>query len=100
MRSIGLKSGAVFLFLQIGATGSVALAGDDLNSGQSYYAGLTCGQLWYERNKIFASRGHCFSTRQGRNAFPNSCFPPYGKLPNHLKRTVSLIKKWERRRGC
>ena len=35
-------------------------AGDDTNSGTNYYAGLSCGQLWLERNKIFASKGHCF----------------------------------------
>jgi YARHG domain-containing protein len=76
-------------------------AGDDSGMGTNYYAGLNCGQLWYERNAIFASKGYCFKSKRGQAIFgQKSCFPPYGKLPGHLRRVVNEIKGWERRRGC
>jgi YARHG domain len=77
-----------------------AHAGDDSNSGQNYYAGLNCNQLWYERNAIFASKGYCFKSQRGIATFGKSCHPPYGELPDNLRRVVKEIKGWERRRGC
>ncbi len=64
------------------------------------YAGLTCGQLWYERNAIYAQYGHCFKTDQAINAFGPACFPPYGRLPPHAQSLVNEIVAWERRKGC
>lgn len=64
------------------------------------YAYMSCGQLWYARNAIYASKGYCFQTVQGQQAFPNSCFPPYGKLNKWEANQVSQIKYWERRKGC
>lgn len=77
-----------------------AQAGDDYDSGQNYYATLGCGQLWYERNRIFAEHGYCFKSQRAINTFGPACFPPYGKLPSNLKGVVKEIKSWERRRGC
>ena len=51
------------------------------------YRGLSCGQLWYERNAIFAQYGYCFKTDQAINAFGRACFPPYGRLPPHARRS-------------
>ncbi len=91
----------VFVGLQLlgGHLGTVQ-AGDDSGSGTSYYAGLSCGKLWYERNAIFASKGQCFKTNRAIATFGKACFPPYGRLPGHLSRVVKEIKRWERRKGC
>lgn len=64
------------------------------------YGHLSCGQLWYERNAIYAQYGHCFQTSQGIAAFGRGCFPPYGRLPPHAQSTVGEIMSWERRKGC
>jgi len=64
------------------------------------YAYMSCGQLWYARNAIYASKGYCFQTAAAQQAFPNSCFPPYGKLNKWEANQVSQIKYWEARKGC
>lgn len=66
---------------------------------------LDCNDLWYERNRLFAQYGRCFTTKPGRNAFhnsryPNVCQPPYGKLPAGAKVDVAAIQRVERRKGC
>ena len=75
-------------------------AGDNTNSGTNYYAGLSCGQLWFERNKLFASKGYCFKSSRAIATFGRRCYAPYGKLPNHLRRVINEIKGWERHRRC
>jgi hypothetical protein len=87
-RSAGLALAAAGLFIEA-APASAA-----------NYAGMSCGQLWYSRNAIYASKGFCFQTAQGQQAFPNSCFPPYGKLNKWEQNQVSQIQYWERRKGC
>ena len=74
-------------------------AGAPIASAQDY-AGLSCGQLWYERNSIFARYGHCFRTQQAIAAFGRACFPPYGRLPPGAQSRVNEITYWERRKGC
>lgn len=64
------------------------------------YSQMSCGELWYARNAIFAAKGYCFKSARGRNAFGAGCFPPYGDLNARERRTVAAIKQWERRRGC
>ncbi|PLX34824.1 MAG: hypothetical protein C0605_12375 [Hyphomicrobiales bacterium] len=61
---------------------------------------MSCNDLWYARNSIFARNGHCFKTRRGRNAFGAGCFPPYGRLGRADQRQVDDIRYWERRYGC
>ena len=61
---------------------------------------LSCGQLWYERNAIFARYGHCFQTEQAINTFGRAYFPPYGKLPPNAQSRVHEITAWDRRKGC
>ena len=63
-------------------------------------AGLSCGQLWYERNSIFAQYGYCFQTPQAIAAFGTRCHPPYGRLPPYAQSRVNEIIAWERRKGC
>ena len=83
----------------VAVVSSTASAGDD-DSGQSYYAGLSCQQLWYERNAIFARNGYCFSSPRAIAAFGKGCKPPFGELPSNLKSVVQEIKQWEAYRGC
>jgi hypothetical protein len=78
----------------------LGLIGGPLPVKAQDYGGLSCGQLWYERNAIFAKYGHCFKTEQAINAFGRACFPPYGRLPPHAQSTVNEIIAWERRKGC
>ncbi len=63
-------------------------------------SGMTCEQLWYERNAIYAAKGYCFKTQRARNVFGRGCFPPYGKLTPAEQRRVNNIEQWEVYQGC
>lgn len=63
-------------------------------------SGMTCEQLWYERNSIYAAKGFCFKTQRARNVFGRGCFPPYGKLTPAEQRRVNNIEQWEVYQGC
>lgn len=80
------------------ATG--ARAGDPDDSGVDYYAQLSCDQLWYERNAIYARHGYCFKKSRAIATFGRGCKPPYGQLPGNLQNVVRDIQAWEKRRGC
>ena len=80
------------------ATG--ARAGDPDGGGVDYYSQLSCNQLWYERNAIFARHGYCFEKPRAIATFGHGCKPPYGKLPSNLSAVVRDIRGWEKRRGC
>ncbi len=43
-------------------------------------AGMSCDQLWYARNQIYAREGFCFKTDRARAVFGPGCFPPFGAL--------------------
>ncbi len=64
------------------------------------YSRWSCGDLWYERNSIYANKGYCFKSNRARRVFGPNCFPPYGRLAPHEERRVAEIKRWERRFGC
>lgn len=61
---------------------------------------MSCNQLWYERNKIYARNGYCFKTARARAEFGRGCFPPYGDLRGWERRRVNEIQMWESRNGC
>ncbi|KAF0121960.1 YARHG domain-containing protein [Methylocystis sp.] len=61
---------------------------------------MSCEDLWYARNRIYARNGHCFNTDRGRAAFGAGCFPPYGRLSGWEKSRVNQLQMWERRKGC
>jgi hypothetical protein len=63
-------------------------------------ADLSCGELWYKRNEIYARNGYCFETERARAVFGAGCFAPYGRLSGWEKRRVRELQMWERRRGC
>jgi hypothetical protein len=73
--------------------------GPQMASAQGY-ASLSCGQLWQERNEIFADYGYCFKTPQAISAFGRACFPPYGRLSKSAQARVDNIIFWEQRKGC
>ena len=64
------------------------------------YRSMSCSQLWYARNAIYADAGYCFQTARAIRAFGHACFPPYGHLTRAEQRRVDLIRSWERRKGC
>ena len=84
--------------------GAVALAGAlIMSSGAALaasYRSMSCSQLWYARNAIYADNGYCFQTRKAIRVFGHACFPPYGELSRAEQREVDLIVRWERRKGC
>ena len=61
---------------------------------------MSCGELWYARNKIYARNGYCFKTSRAIAVFGEGCFPPYGQLGGWEKARVDEIQMWEARRGC
>lgn len=67
---------------------------------QSRFASMSCGQLWYQRNAIYARAGYCFKTAQAIGAFGKGCFPPYGELSSRSQSVVDEIQYWEGRKGC
>lgn len=64
------------------------------------YSNMTCGQLWYARNRIYADAGFCFKTARARRTFGAGYFPPYGRLSGWAREEVNRIQAWEARNGC
>jgi len=71
-----------------------------LAAGYDDYRYMSCGELWYERNAIFAREGYCFRTRRAIRVFGPRCYPPYGRLKRWERNRVEEIKYWERVKGC
>ena len=61
---------------------------------------MSCDDLWFARNQIYAQNGHCFKTRRGRSVFGRNCFPPYGQLNSGEQRRIARIQQQERRMAC
>ena len=64
------------------------------------YSQMSCYDLWYARNAIFARKGYCFQSARAIRTFGRNCFPPYGRLNRWEANEVDRIKYWERRKGC
>ena len=79
------------------AAGAFAIPAPALAQDAAY---MSCGDLWYARNKIYARNGYCFKTARGVDAFGPGCFPPYGRLSGWEKDRVDELQMWERRKGC
>ena len=71
-RVAGLAAVAMsaMFFLQVGG-GSAEAQG---------YRYMSCSELWYARNAIYAEKGYCFKTARARAVFGPACFPPFGQL--------------------
>ena len=90
--------------IQLALAAAVSVAGA-LASGTTVasaqgLSSLSCGQLWYERNAIYARHGYCFRTPQAVATFGRGCRPPYGRLPPRAAERVNRIVAWEQRKGC
>ncbi|MDR7124429.1 caspase family protein [Pseudotabrizicola sp. 4114] len=63
--------------------------------------GQSCFDLWYARNAIFAARGYCFNSAEGKKWFDNSqCHTSSPSLSAAEKSTVDAIKAREKAQGC
>ncbi len=82
------------------AFGLLVADGAYTSAAAQSYRYMTCGELWYARNEIYARNGYCFKTARARRVFGRACFPPYGKLSRWETEEVQKIKQWERRKGC
>jgi hypothetical protein len=63
-------------------------------------ASMSCDQLWYARNQIYARHGYCFQTPHARAVFGPGCFPPFGQLGGWERDRANELQMWERRNGC
>ncbi len=81
---------ATFVFQIVTADTSLAQDPED----------MSCSELWYKRNEIYARNGYCFKTSRARAVFGPGCFPPYGQMSGWEKRRVNELQYWEARKGC
>jgi hypothetical protein len=75
-------------------------AANDVQAQSQSLRYMSCQQLWYARNEIYAEKGICFKTKRARAVFGRGCFPPYGRLTPREQRRVSEIEQMEYRKGC
>ena len=63
--------------------------------------GQSCFDLWYARNAIFAARGYCFTSAEGKKWFDNSqCHTSAPSLSAAEKSSVDAIRAREKAQGC
>src|SRR5262245_48401592 len=89
--------------IPIGAAAAALLGSSSvppIAEARSHYRYMSCEELWYARNQIYAANGYCFKTERGIAAFGRGCFPPYGRLSGADQAEVSEIQRWEARKGC
>lgn len=72
---------------------------------QPQQTGLTCDQLWHQRNSYFARGGYCFQSARGRAAFGHlPCTPGLAAsqvaLAPQDKAAIDAIKAQERQLQC
>ncbi len=94
----GLLRVAIVAIIAVSA--SFILSANTNSAAAQAYPNMSCSQLWFARNQIFANRGFCFKTQRARSVFGRGCFAPFGRLRGFERREVSRIRRWERRRGC
>ena len=61
---------------------------------------MTCDDLWYARNQVYARNGYCFQSVKAKSVFGPGCFPPYGKFGKTDQVRVNELQFWERQKGC
>ncbi|HMN85422.1 MAG TPA: YARHG domain-containing protein [Bauldia sp.] len=98
MQEIGIGKVSRLAAVTVAALGILLEAGT-IAAAQNY-AAMTCSQLWYARNAIYAENGYCFKTARARAVFGPGCFAPYGKLSSYEQQQVNEIQYWENRKGC
>ena len=93
--------GALSLIAAVGiffdAALSCAAAHEDLGS-------MSCGDLWYRRNEIFARNGYCFKTDRAIRVFGNQGCRFYVESDVPMSRAereeVEILRALERRKDC
>ena len=95
---IKLKAALLTILFFLAPTGTLMTVSSGVQAGD--FSDMSCSDLWYERNAIYADKGYCFKTERARRAFGRACFPPYGRLSQHEQRQVERIKRLEARMGC
>lgn len=93
-----IADGARRALVALTAASSILILAPAANAAN--YGSMTCSQLWYARNSIYAENGYCFKTAKARAVFGPGCFPPYGKLSKWEQQQVDQIRYWENRKGC
>ena len=64
-------------------------------------AQVSCYDLWYERNLVFAENGYCFQTDLAQRTFAEfECWTRNPALSTYEQRRIDEIRDEERRRGC
>ncbi len=86
--------------LIISATLATGAAWSALPARAQNGAAMSCDELWYARNEIYARRGYCFKTARARATFGPGCFEPYGHLSGWEVDRVNELQMWESRKGC
>ena len=96
-----MKTKLILAALAIALSG-LALEGtaNDAQAQSGSLRYMSCDELWYARNEIYAEKGYCFKTQRARAVFGRGCFPPYGRLTTREQRRVSQIEQMEFRKGC
>ena len=84
----------------VAAAALAALLGTSSLAEAANFSAMSCSQLWYARNAIYAQNGYCFKTARARSVFGPGCFPPFGKLSGYEQQQISNIQYWEGRKGC
>jgi hypothetical protein len=99
----------MFISRTLGALSLIAAGGIFFDAALSSAAAqdlgsMSCGDLWYRRNEIFARNGYCFKTDRAIRAFGNrGCrFYVEGDVPMSRaeREEVGILRAIERRRGC
>ncbi len=93
-----LKKFALFGFVASIVTASQVVMPSIASAQEAAY--MSCNDLWYARNKIYARNGYCFKTARAREAFGPGCFPPFGQLSGWEADRVNELQMWEQRKGC
>lgn len=94
------RFGAIVPRLGALALGAVLLFAGSGGAAAQGYREMSCSELWYARNAIYAEAGYCFKTRRARAVFGRRCYPPYGHLSRGERRRVNRIQHWEDVKGC
>ncbi len=86
----------------LGLTLSGALSA--LPAAAEDYWSLSCGDLWHQRNAIFARNGYCFKTDRALQVFGNDNCRYEVEADVPMSRTerqeIEEIRSVERRKGC
>lgn len=100
----------MFIFRALGVLSLIATLGAAFDGALSNVAAqeglssMSCGDLWYRRNEIFARNSYCFKTDRALRVFGNQgCrFDVEGDVPMSRaeREEVEIIRAIERRKGC